>query len=167
MPNLKEIDFTSHTLVILEDMIDYIQTLPKEKIALLCSFVKASRHQNVSLMVVLHDFAFNRQKNSFERMFLEQSSLIVIFAFTMNKHQLRNFIYRIFADKTYFRFFLEAFEMSNKICKIDNSLVKDTKHFKRPFVMISVENYKSFNDPLLSLRIDPFKRNITFKMGLS
>ena len=114
----------------------------------------------------MHDFGFNRRASAFQRQFIDQTSLIVIFSFTVNKHQLRNFIQRIFGDKIYFKFFLEAFEMSKKICKIDNDMIKEKTHKKRPFVMISVDNNKHFTDNLLNFRIDPFKRNLTFKMGL-
>ena len=114
----------------------------------------------------MHDFGFCRRSSTFQRQFIEQTSLIVIFSFTVNKHQLRNFIQRIFGDKIYFKYFLEVFDMSKKICKIDNDMIKQQTHKKRPFVIISVNNNKTFSDNLMNFRIDPFKRNLTFRMGL-
>ena len=165
LPNFGEFSQSNHTLFIFEDCLDFIQSLPKEKITALCSFLKASRHQNASMLVVMHDFAYNKQRLSFERQFLEQCSLVVIFAFTVNKHQLRSFIQRIFGDKIFFKYFLEAFTVSKKVCNIDNSISEDTFFFKRPYVMISVDSNKYYTDPLLNMRIDLFKRNLTFQLG--
>ena len=45
-------------------------------------------------------------------------------------------------------------------------MIKQQTHKKRPFVIISVNNNKTFSDNLMNFRIDPFKRNLTFRMGL-
>ena len=65
LPNFGEFSQSNHTLFIFEDCLDFIQSLPKEKITALCSFLKASRHQNASMLVVMHDFAYNKQRLSF------------------------------------------------------------------------------------------------------
>ena len=114
LPCLSELDKEKHTLIILEDCLDFINSLPKQKLSAFCSFLKASRHQNASFILVMHDFGFNQQKMSFERQFLEQASVVVIFEFSVNKHQLRTFIQRIFGDKMYFKYFLDAFKISKK-----------------------------------------------------
>ena len=165
LPNLSELNKERHTLIILEDCLDFINSLPKQKLSALCSFLKASRHQNASIILVMHDFGFNQQKLSFERQFLEQATVVVIFEFSVNKHQLRTFIHRIFGDKMYFRYFLDAFEISKKICNLDNQMSNNDQFSKRPYVLISLDLNTSFVDPLLSIRIDLFKRNLTFKMG--
>lgn len=90
---------------------------------------------------------------------------MVIFEFSVSKHQTRNFVQRIFGEKQYYKFFIEAFNVSKKICKIDNEQINDSTFIKRPYVYISLDLKQNHCDLLMKMRVDIFKRNLTFKIG--
>ena len=138
-----------------------IKSFGKEKNSELINFVNCSRHQKISIVCFYHEIPFNSSICTFERYFFNQSSHFVVFDFKINLFQVRMFASRILG-KNLVPMFFSAFDISKQLCKIDNKL--NNSH-KRPYLILNADHRCDFNDTLMKVQADIFKRKLTFSSG--
>ena len=148
----------NHRLVIMEDVMYNLRSIDNKVLSKMLQMITNSRHLNVSMIIIMHDFGFGSGvKMEFQRNFLKNSTVCVIFNNISNSVQTRNFINRLGYN---YNDFLE-------ICNIAVNIVKlDAKHgkFSQPSITINVDVRQHFSDDLSRIIVDIFNRKLTFKM---
>ena len=149
-------------LIILEDFISNLRNLNKEKQNDLISFVNKSRHEQISIICVFHEFPYGKSNFGFEKYFFNQSTHFVIFEFKINLSQVSLFAKR-FLGSDLTKLFFQAFSVSRKICTLDNEM--NNSH-KRPYLLLNADHRCLIEDPMMKIQTDIFKRHITFSSGI-
>ena len=148
----------NHRLVIMEDVMYNLRSIDNKVLSKMLQMITNSRHLNISLIVVMHDFGFGSGvKMEFQRNFIKQATVFVVFNNISNTIQTRNFVNRLGYN---YNDFLE-------ICNIAVSIVKlDAKHgkFSQPSITINVDVRQHFSDELSRIIVDIFNRKLTFKV---
>ena len=67
-----------------------------------------------------------------------------------------------FLGKIYSELFFDAFQISKKLCLTDNEMNKTNK---RPYLVLNADQRSYFEDNMMKVTCDIFKRRITFSSG--
>ena len=137
-----------HSIVCIED---FMPTINKEKELdkMFSQFLLHSRHKNVSFILILHNLRYSMQKRlSFERAFLDQLDMIIIFEPNTYKNHIYTFL-RNLVD-------LELYQSLDNIFHIASSLLQ------YPYILLTCKQ-KIFNDNFSKVRLDILERNLILR----
>ena len=141
----------NHVIIIFEDMSSIVNGLHSKQNANMTEFLFRSRHYNISLIYILHGISHSmNRKSSFERVFLDNCSGLIIFRPSNNKKIIYNYLKNLLSSDTVGQLD-EIFELSSKI-------------LSHPYIFIQVN--KQFTDDVSKIRIDIFGENIFLQSGV-
>ena len=144
-------DSKKHTIILMEDIASDINGANNKFNSDMCSFLFRSRHYNISIIYILHGIGHSMtKKNSFERIFLDNSSGLFIFKPINNKKIIFNYI--------------KNFLSSNVSNQLDNIFDLATELTSHPYIFIQPN--KNLNDEIGKVRIDIFNENIFLQSGI-
>ena len=152
VPNIEKIaenvDQNVHTIICVEDFSPFINK-NKEIDIMLQQFLLKSRHKNFSIILILHNLRHAMHKRiSFERLFLDQLDLMVIFEPNTYKNHIYNFL-RNLIDPELSQSLDNIFELASSISNY-------------PYILICCKQ-KIFNDNFSKIRIDIFDKNLILR----
>ena len=152
-----------HKILIFEDLSYSIQSMNQEYTKKLCNLVLNSRHYNISILHVLHQVPLNIKTKgfSFDKVILQNCTLLVLFDGLMANHDTRILVNRIMPGR--YTDFIEMMEFSSKLCR------KDKEEFgsnSRPYLVVNLDNRQNiFSDFLNRVSCDIYNRWVTFSPG--
>ena len=158
LPTLDEIEdynkaHTDYRIVIMEDCVHAIRGQSLSYISALNTFVTNSRHYGVSIICILHELPFggSSSKLSFEKSFLRNCTIMVLFDNLTTCQQLRLLMARIGVS---YKDFEEIAKLADKICQLD----KENGVCSNPAIVLNMDNRQRFSDKLQRFAIDIFNR---------
>ena len=112
-------------------------------------FLLHSRHKNFSFLMILHNLRHAmHMRTSFERNFLDQLDIIVVFEPSTYKNHIYSFL----------RNLLDS-EVSQNL---DHIFQTASQHLTHPYILITCKQ-KIFNDNFSKIRIDLFDKNLILR----
>ena len=141
----------THIIILMEDIASDINGANNKFNSDMSSFLFRSRHYNISIIYILHGIGHSMtKKNSFERIFLDNSSGLFIFKPINNKKIIFNYI--------------KKFLSKNACNQLDNIFDFATKLMSHPYIFIQPN--KNLYDEIGKIRIDIFNENIFLQSGI-
>ena len=140
-----------HLILIFEDWSGFLNNTEKAFNAELVSFLYRSRHNNISIIYILHNITHALTKRtSFERIFIDNASGLFFFKPINNKKTIYNYLKNYFSKKT--------------TDKLDDIFDLASKFTSYPYLFIQPQ--KDLKDEISKIRIDIFKLNIFLQSGI-
>ena len=136
-------------IICLEDLVHILSALSKTEQMNVSSFLTRSRHCKISIILVLHHYPTLQMNDYFATEFLRHSSILVFFKFSIDQKVLTSFGSSFFG-KGRTNLLINAFKLSEKLSRIDNSL---------PYIVITTDPRNNL-DTNFRIRLDLFKRNL-------
>lgn len=138
-------------VLILEDLQHTFSTLPRTVQTNWCNFLLTSRHDKISLILILHGFPIGLRKNYFCSELLDNSSFIVLFqSFFNDSIQLSLFCNKYFNVKK--EVILKCLSIAKELSVLNNN---------RPYIFINMDQEQVKNIKLCHrFRLDLFNRNL-------
>ena len=144
-------EITKETIIIMEDMSPFINSVDNKANTKMIDFLYRSRHSQISIISIMHGIRHSLTKrHSFERLFLDNCSVIFIFKPVTNKRVIYSYLKNIL-DKSTCDKLDEIYEFVSNYSKYPYILIQPNKHVK---------------DDISKLRSDIFNNNWYFQSGI-